>query len=67
MPSLATKPVIELDTDDAEDWWSKCSGSRNYQIAFSYARKLCKRAMAKGYIKKNVFAEAKEPTGLSRA
>lgn len=63
MPSLATKPVIELDTDDVEDWWSKCSGSRNYQIAFSYARKLCKRAMSKGYIKKNVFAEAKELIG----
>ena len=63
MPSLWKKPIVEIQTEDVEDWWSRSNGSRNNQIAFGYARKLMSRATASRYIDRNPFNDAKELIG----
>jgi integrase len=63
MPVLWKRPVTEITTEDIVDWWSKCNGNRNNQIAFTYARKLMSQATAKRYVAENPFIDAKELIG----
>jgi len=63
MPVLWKRPVTEITTEDIVDWWAKSNGSRNNQIAFTYARKLMSQATAKRYIAENPFLDAKELIG----
>jgi integrase len=63
MPYLSKKPVSEITQDDVVDWWKSVSGSRNYQIAFIYARKALNIAQAQKYIESNPFADAKALIG----
>jgi len=59
MPKLVKKPVIELSANDVVEWWKQCSGSRNYQVAYAYARKSLDVAKTQLYITRNPFVEAK--------
>ena len=63
MHQLAKKPVVELSQEDVVNWWKSVSGSRNYQLAFTYARKALEVARAQKYIESNPFIEAKTLIG----